>query len=80
LKELDPGNDPDVLVSELILQMLQEGANDRLPTSTLCNELARHHDPTSRRSNPLCGDCCAADTYSISDSGSDRDPLSEIDD
>ena len=77
LRGLEPENEPDDFMSDIILEMLQESADDRILTPILCDKLSRYRPADKTQSNPLCAECCIVDSLSISDSGSDRDPFED---
>lgn len=77
LRGLKPEDDPDNLMADVILEMLQSNADDRIPAAALSNKISRYQTNDSAKTNPICGECCTTDTLSISDSGSDRDPFED---
>ncbi|PVH79455.1 kinase-like protein [Cadophora sp. DSE1049] len=77
LRRLEPEGGPDSLMSDVILEMLQETADDRILAAILSNKISKYQTSDSTKINPICGDCCNADTFSISDSGSDKDPFED---
>lgn len=77
LRVLEPEGGPDNLISDVILEMLQETADDRILTTILSNKISKYQTSDSTKSNPICGECCIVGTLSISDSGSDRDPFED---
>jgi serine/threonine protein kinase len=75
LQAVDSGLLSDTIVVNWIKDMLLEEPSTRISARRLYTEISSHPVSDSTRSNPYCGECCTADTHSVSDSGSDRDPL-----
>jgi len=77
LRKIDSSQTSDAFIADCILQLLKENPDERLPTAELYNKISNYQGLEKGKGNPLCGECCASDTFSISDSGSDGDPFAE---
>jgi len=77
LRALEPEVDPDNVISDVILEMLQETADDRILAAILSSKISKYRTPDPTKSNPICGECSIVDTLSISDNSSDRDPFED---
>lgn len=75
LRQIDSSQTSDSFIADCILGLLKENPNERLPTAELYNKISNYQDLEKGKGNPLCGECCASDTFSVSDSGSDGDPF-----
>jgi len=74
---LDLGNASDNAISNWIFLMLEENSEARIPAERLYHSIASYRDHSKNLANPFCGECCRADTFSVSESGSDGDPLAD---
>jgi serine/threonine protein kinase len=77
LQPLDSGLQSDTVVSGWIAGMLRVKPEARINAERLSSAITTHHNRGSTLENPYCGQCCIADTTSLSESGSDRDPLAD---
>lgn len=78
LRQIDSSQTSDSFLADCILQLLKENPEERLRTVELYNKISHYRDFEKEKGNPLCGECCVSDTLSVSDSGSDRDPLADM--
>jgi serine/threonine protein kinase len=75
LRQIDSSQTSDSFIADCTLLLLKEKPDERLPTAELYNKISNYQDLEKGMGNPLCGECCASDTFSTSDSGSDGDPF-----
>lgn len=75
LQQFDSSQASDSFIANCILLMLKENSDERLPTAELHKKISNYQDSENGKENPLCGECCVSDRFSVSDSGSDGDPF-----
>ena len=78
LKEMDSRQASDSFIADCILQLVKENPDERMLAVELYNRISNYQDLEKGKGYPLCGECCVSDTCSVSDSGSDGDPLASI--